>query len=88
MASHLTLRTRQGRHDLLALGARFPVSLCPFRGSLPEVFIEGEERRLLQPAVAWESGLRWQREGVFDIVAWKAQPGSEFVYSRVSYAFC
>lgn len=58
MASHLTLRTRQGRHDLLALGARFP--LC---GSRPEVFIKGEELRL---AVGWKSGLRWLREGVFD----------------------
>lgn len=64
MASHLTLRTRQGRHDLLALGARFPVSLCPLCGSRAEVFINGEELRLL---VGWKSGLRWQREGGFDI---------------------
>ena len=46
IASHLTLRTRQGTHDLLAWGPRFPVSPCAICGSPPEVFIEGEERRL------------------------------------------
>lgn len=49
VASHLTLRTRQGTHDLFALEGGFPASPCTytFCDSPTEAFIEVEERRLL-----------------------------------------
>jgi hypothetical protein len=74
MASHLTLRTRQGTHDLLAVGVRFPASPCPLCSSPPEVFIEGKKRRLVVTCSAVDNqgtkGLRWQCDGAFDIAAW------------------
>lgn len=74
VASHLTLRTRQGRHDLLALGARFPVSPCAFCGSLPEVFIEGGRAAFIVASSGVETreyeGSGGNGESVYDIAAW------------------
>lgn len=88
-ASHLTLRTRQGTHALLALRADFPVSpaLC---GELPDaevVFIEGGAAFVVACNDVGIKGLWWW-SGVFlygfEISAFERQVSSEFgVYSRV-----
>ncbi len=87
MASHLTLRARQGTHALLTLRARFPVSsaLC---GSLPEaeVFIKGGGAFVVACNGVDDQGiegLTWWCEGVFvlcfeiEISAFKLHVSSE-----------